>query len=450
MSFPASFTWGVATASYQIEGAVEEDGRGESIWDRFCARRQGPRRQQRRVACDSYHLYRDDVALMSELGSERLPFLHRLAADRAGWTGAGEHGGARLLRPAHGRAARGRHQAVRDALPLGPAPGARGPGRLAERETVDAFAEYAEVVAGGSATASSTGSRTTSRGWPPGSATAGACTPPAARASATPSRPRTTSCSRTGGRWRSCGANARARRSASRSTSLRSSPRHHAPTSEAAAPRRRLPQPLVPRSSLRGALPGRHAGALRASVPAANTAISIRSPPRSTLSASTTTGDDVVAHSENGGARTVHSPAPTIPTWAGRSPRRGSTTCSSGPGRLRPAGDLRHRERRAFERPPSDGAVQDPERPDYLDGHIAALGRAIGAGVPIAGYFVWSLLDNFEWAHGYSKRFGIVYVDYPTLARIPKSSFYWYRDFIAKATNRYHAGQRSAPREPLP
>ena len=56
--------------------------------------------------------------------------------------------------------------------------------------------------------------------------------------------------------------------------------------------------------------------------------------------------------------------------------------------------------------------------------------------MPVRGYFVWSLLDNFEWAHGYSKRFGLVYVDYPTLERVPKDSFRWYRDFIA--------GQREA------
>ena len=59
--------------------------------------------------------------------------------------------------------------------------------------------------------------------------------------------------------------------------------------------------------------------------------------------------------------------------------------------------------------------------------------RAVAAGVPVKGYFVWSLLDNFEWAYGYSKRFGIVYVDYPTLERIPKASFHWYRDFIARS-----------------
>jgi beta-glucosidase len=79
-----------------------------------------------------------------------------------------------------------------------------------------------------------------------------------------------------------------------------------------------------------------------------------------------------------------------------------------------------------------DGHVSDPERRTYLQGHIAALGRAIADGVPVAGYYVWSLLDNFEWAHGYSRRFGIVYVDYPTQERVPKGSFFWYRDFIAR------------------
>ena len=64
---------------------------------------------------------------------------------------------------------------------------------------------------------------------------------------------------------------------------------------------------------------------------------------------------------------------------------------------------------------------------------MRSVGRAIDDGVPVRGYFVWSMLDNFEWAEGYSKRFGLVYVDYPTLERVPKSSFYWYRDFIAGA-----------------
>jgi beta-glucosidase len=83
-----------------------------------------------------------------------------------------------------------------------------------------------------------------------------------------------------------------------------------------------------------------------------------------------------------------------------------------------------------------DGQVEDPERQEYLEAYISAAGRAIAAGVPLRGYFTWSLLDNFEWAWGYWKRFGIVYIDYATLERVPKGSFYWYRDFIASQRER--------------
>jgi beta-glucosidase len=79
-----------------------------------------------------------------------------------------------------------------------------------------------------------------------------------------------------------------------------------------------------------------------------------------------------------------------------------------------------------------DGQVQDPERRDFIAANIEAAGRAMHEGVPLKGYFVWSLTDNFEWAHGYGKRFGIVYVNYPTLERIPKASYEWYRDFLQK------------------
>ncbi|MFQ5793969.1 MAG: GH1 family beta-glucosidase [Candidatus Bipolaricaulia bacterium] len=78
-----------------------------------------------------------------------------------------------------------------------------------------------------------------------------------------------------------------------------------------------------------------------------------------------------------------------------------------------------------------DGKVHDPKRVDYLREHFRQAHRAIEAGVPLKGYFVWSFMDNFEWAHGYSKRFGITYVDYETQERIPKDSAAWYRDVIA-------------------
>jgi beta-glucosidase len=77
-----------------------------------------------------------------------------------------------------------------------------------------------------------------------------------------------------------------------------------------------------------------------------------------------------------------------------------------------------------------DGRVNDPERIDYLAEHFAAARVAIESGVDLRGYFVWSLLDNFEWDSGYAMRFGIVFVDYGTQQRIPKSSALWYREVI--------------------
>jgi beta-glucosidase len=78
-----------------------------------------------------------------------------------------------------------------------------------------------------------------------------------------------------------------------------------------------------------------------------------------------------------------------------------------------------------------DGRVADTRRVSYLRDHISAVERAIEHGVPVAGYMVWSLLDNFEWAEGYSKRFGLIYVDFETQRRIVKDSGRWYAGFIA-------------------
>ncbi|QHE51546.1 GH1 family beta-glucosidase [Pontibacillus sp. HMF3514] len=77
-----------------------------------------------------------------------------------------------------------------------------------------------------------------------------------------------------------------------------------------------------------------------------------------------------------------------------------------------------------------DGVVNDEERIDYLKQHLTALHRAIKSGVPIKGYILWSLLDNFEWAEGYSKRFGIIHVNYRTFERTKKESFYWYQKAV--------------------
>jgi beta-glucosidase len=89
----------------------------------------------------------------------------------------------------------------------------------------------------------------------------------------------------------------------------------------------------------------------------------------------------------------------------------------------------------AFYDPPSPvrGRVEDPLRVEYLRTHLLAVAEARRQGVDVRGYFVWSLLDNMEWAHGQTKRFGIVHVDYATQARTPKSSAAFYRDVIRSA-----------------
>lgn len=78
--------------------------------------------------------------------------------------------------------------------------------------------------------------------------------------------------------------------------------------------------------------------------------------------------------------------------------------------------------------------LHDPQRIDYLEAHLASVHRALADGAPVEGYFLWSLMDNFEWSYGYSKRFGIVRVDYETQARTPRSSAHWYARLARKGS----------------
>jgi beta-glucosidase len=79
----------------------------------------------------------------------------------------------------------------------------------------------------------------------------------------------------------------------------------------------------------------------------------------------------------------------------------------------------------------ADGQVRDGRRASYLARHLTATADALAAGVPVRGYFVWSLIDNFEWSYGYSKRFGLVHVDFATQARTVKQSGRWYQELLA-------------------
>jgi beta-glucosidase len=100
----------------------------------------------------------------------------------------------------------------------------------------------------------------------------------------------------------------------------------------------------------------------------------------------------------------------------------------------------------SFDKPGPDGQVHDPIRIDFLKRHLIEVHRANAEGADVRGYFQWSLLDNFEWALGYTQRFGLVHVDYDTLKRTPKDSAAWYREvcksggFEAEATPDIRSG----------
>jgi beta-glucosidase len=98
--------------------------------------------------------------------------------------------------------------------------------------------------------------------------------------------------------------------------------------------------------------------------------------------------------------------------------------------------------------PDAAGRVADARRIDYLRAHVAAMREAMAAGVPLGGYFVWSLLDNWEWARGYGQRFGLYHVDYATQRRLPKDSAAWYRDLVAAGPEADAAGPSNPRRVP--
>jgi beta-glucosidase len=88
------------------------------------------------------------------------------------------------------------------------------------------------------------------------------------------------------------------------------------------------------------------------------------------------------------------------------------------------------------DKPDAAGAVLDTDRIAYLRAYIDAMNVAAARGADIRGYFVWSLLDNFEWDSGYGVRFGLAFTDYSTQRRIPKASFQWYHNLIKRARDR--------------
>jgi len=425
--FPSSFLWGVSTAAYQIEGAVAEDGRGRSIWDTF-AHTPGRVRDGDTgdVACDHYHRWPEDVALLAELGVGAYRFSIAWPRVQPDGSGAVNPQGLDFYdRLVDELAARGiaavptlfhwdLPQALEDA------------GGWLNRDTSHRFAEYAAVVA------DRLGDRV--------------------------------------GRWITL-----------------NEPIVHMAEGYAFgthAPGRQLMFDALPvaHHQLLG-----HGLAVRALRAAGGAEVMITNNCTPVVPATGSAEDlaaaaiydgfhnrlflDPVLLGENpllDGAPCVRdgdreiiatpldalginyynptriaAPPPGAPLPFETVPIEGVPTTAFGwpvvPDGLRDLLDGL-RDRYAGALPPiyitesgcstvdevtADGRIHDTARIDYLDGHLRALHRAIGEGVDVRGYFVWSLLDNFEWAEGYRQRFGLVRVDYDTQRRTRKDSFSW-------------------------
>ena len=429
-AFPSDFVWGAATAAYQVEGAATEDGRGESIWDRFSATPGNVANGDTgAIACDTYHRYAEDIRLMRTLGIGAF----RLSV---AWP--------RILPEGRGPVNRAGldfyDRLVDDLLANGLDPyvtlyhwdlpqALEENGGWPVRDTVDAFTEYTEVVV------ARLGDRV--RHW------------------ITQNEPWVIS-------WLGYGLGVHAPGRTSDSDALAAG--HHILLAH-----------------------GRAAEVLRREAPASEVGIAIDLVPMYPFS--DTEADIEAAHREDGfrnrwfldavlgrgypedmleryaeilppiadgDLETIAAPLDflginyytrnVVRAGVGEVATEGAEHTDMGwevyPDGLR---DLLVRLHAEYELPDlyitengaafpdsrNNGTVRDPRRIAYLGGHLDAVASAIADGVPVRGYFLWSLLDNFEWAFGYSRRFGIVYVDFETLERVPKDSFAWYRDFIA-------------------
>jgi beta-glucosidase len=433
-AFPTDFVWGASTAAYQVEGAAHEDGRGESVWDRFAATpgkvRNGDTGE---IATDFYHRYRDDVQLMRELGIDAFRFSvawpRVVPAGRGAINTAGLDFYDRLvdellaseIEPFPTLFHWDTPQALEDE------------GGWRARSTAEAFVEYAEAVA------ERLGDRVrywTTHNEPWVHAWIGH-----AWGEHAPGRRSETDAVATAHHLLlSHGWAAEAIRRSVREARVgialnlaHSYPSSPSPEDEAAAWRvdgegnrwfldpvfrASYPADLLDRNEI--VAPFVHDGDLQ-TIAAPLDFLGVNNYFRYLVSA----GADGPRLENNPEAQYTEMGWEVYPEGLHRLLVRVAEDYAP------PAMYVTENGAAFPDVRSHDGRVHDPERTAYLDSYVDAVSRAIAEGVPVKGYFVWSLLDNFEWAHGYSKRFGLVYVDYPTLERVPKDSFYWYRDFIA-------------------
>jgi len=440
-AFPDGFLWGTATASYQIEGAADEDGRGPSIWDTFCAL---PGKvvggDTGAVACDHYHRWAEDVALMAELGVGGYRF--SIAWPRVQPGGRG---------PVNTRGMAFYDQLV-DALceqqivPMAtlfhwdsPQPIEDAGGWLA-RDTAERFAEYAAVVAD---TLADRVQHWVTLNEPVVHMLLGYATGVHAPGKALLVDALPVAHNLLFGHGLALQA-LRARGAQSVGITNNYSPAWPA-TGQAedvasAAAFDVLYNRLFTDPLLHGAYPEELAGTFDTHLPDRHHAdLGVISAPIDFLGVNYYNPTKLCAPSADSALPFELSPIDGFPTTS-----FGWPVVPDGLRELLVGLAERYGERLppiyitengcSYDDQPTGGGrvVDDPERIAYLDGHLRALCATMSTGVDVRGYFVWSLLDNFEWAEGYSKRFGLVHVDYATQTRTPKASFHWYHDVISR------------------
>jgi beta-glucosidase len=446
-NFPAGFEWGAATSAYQIEGATTEDGRGESIWDRFA---RAPNAVEDASngdrACDHYHRWREDVALMKRLGLQTYRF--SVAWPRVLPSGRGKVN-AKGLDFYRGLVDHLLEQGIEPYVTLyhWDLPQAlQDEGGWARRSTAEAFVEYADVVA------RALGDRVKS--W------------------ITHNEP-----------WCASLLGHQIGRHAPGLTdwAVGLAASHHILLSHGwavAALRRSRETRVGITLNLSPAVPASPSAAdyeayrkfdgyanrwfldpiFRGAYPADMVAHYESKGYLKDIAPSLVDGDDLRAISApidflgvNYYNRAVVRSAEVreednAPRTIVLAPESEWTTMGW---EVYPDGlfqtlmrvHLDYAPAKIYvtengasyaDEPDADGKIKDTDRVRFLRDHLLSANRAIEAGVPLAGYFVWSLMDNFEWDRGYTKRFGITWVDYETQQRTLKASGHWYRAVIAE------------------
>lgn len=436
-SFSSDFLWGASTASYQIEGAADLDGRGESIWDRFC-RTPGKVAggETGAVACDHYHRYREDVALMARLGLKAYRF--SIAWPRVLPEGTGAVNGAGL--DFYDRL-------IDELLEAGIAPwpclyhwdlpqALEDRGGWRNREIAGWFGDYAAVVA---RRLSDRVGHFATLNEPNVCTLLGHCfgvhAPGLRDELATLAVIHNMNLAH-GQAVRAL----RAAKSALRVGSIHAIQPVQAATEAAADQATQVLYDALwnwafPDAQVLGRYPEILASVLEPLVEPGDwelirepldffglnhyTRMRVRYDPYAPF---TVGGGPAPEDAERTGMGWEIAPdafREALVATARRYPDLPIYVTESGAG---------------YEDSLEDGVCDDAPRVAYLARYLDALRAAQGEGADVRGYFVWSLLDNFEWQFGYGKRFGIIYVDYESQKRIPKSSYEWYRRMIA--TNR--------------